>query len=129
MLTARFLSGSSFFYGIAYEADVKAAASFFMLFVIFCNEILLFGIGDIKILFGPAAYHAEDKEGKEKKEKKEYNTQHKSLLGFLQAGKSLPEPQKDFYSLVYINSAEFIPGKREFLSPGSSSAGLSQSRP
>ena len=129
MLTARFLSGSSFFYGIAYEADVKAAASFFMLFIIFCNEFLLFGIGDIKILFGPAAYHAEDKEGKEKKEKKEYNTQHKSLLGFLQAGKSLPEPQKDFYSLVYINSAEFIPGKREFLSPGSSSAGLSQSRP
>ncbi|HJC63719.1 MAG TPA: hypothetical protein H9753_08890 [Candidatus Blautia merdavium] len=108
---------------------MKAAASFFMLFVIFCNEFLLFGIGGIKILFGPAAYHAEDKEGKEKKEKKEYNTQHKSLLGFLQAGKSLPEPQKDFYSLVYINSAEFIPGKREFLSPGSSSAGLSQSRP
>ena len=129
MWNARFLSGSSFFYGIAYEADVKAAASFFMLFVIFCNEFLLFGIGGIKILFGPAAYHAEDKEGKEKKEKKEYNTQHKSLLGFLQAGKSLPEPQKDFYSLVYINSAEFIPGKREFLSPGSSSAGLSQSRP
>ena len=129
MLTARFLSGSSFFYGIAYEADVKTAASFFMLFVIFCNEFLLFGIGGIKILFGPAAYHAEDKEGKEKKEKKEYNTQHKSLLGFLQAGKSLPEPQKDFYSLVYINSAEFIPGMREFLSPGSSSAGLSQSRP
>lgn len=100
-----------------------------MLFVIFCNEFLLFGIGGIKILFGPAAYYAEDKEGKEKKEKKEYNTQHKSLLDFLQAGKCLPEPQKDFYSLVYINSAEFIPGKREFLSPGSSSAGLSQSRP